>query len=184
MSVPKPTTPGTHLALTRTSGAKLIAHGDRIVLWLDLLPAAPVMPSPGVPSAVETAVTGWSLASEDGGLTWTSWSAEPVTTVADLGVPVFDDGGRLLLGNDQRLWVSRDAGLTWQANHMQLPPGLHVVAVVSARGGTLFAKARGARSGPVTLVPAEFASLGSPAGTLLRSRDGGIHWSVVSLPRA
>jgi hypothetical protein len=101
-----------------------------------------------VPSgALEPAVTGWSLASEDGGLTWTSWSAEPATTVADLGVPVFDDG-RLLFVDDQRLWVSRDAGRTWQANHMQLPPGLHVVAVVSARGGALFAKARGPGAGP------------------------------------
>jgi photosystem II stability/assembly factor-like uncharacterized protein len=200
VAIPKPPVSGAYLAEQGPAGTTLVAHGGRIVLSLDLLPARTLIPSPGAPgNALPQAVSGWSSVSDDGGLSWTSWSGKPATAIASLvfcspidasgsqrscpglGAPVFDDEGRLLLVDDQRLWSSHDAGHTWQSHPTHVPRGVHLVTLVSAHGGALFATAW--EGGRKPLTPSAVDSLGLPAGMLFRSRDGGVQWSVVQLPR-
>ena len=83
--------------------------------------------------------------------------------------------------DDQRLWISRDVGRTWQAHPTQMPPGQRAVGLLSARGGLLLALAlhpppESSRQRP------SVASIGQLG--LLRSRDGGTRWTEVALPRS
>jgi photosystem II stability/assembly factor-like uncharacterized protein len=107
--------------------------------------------------------------SSDGGRTWSPLERAPVVTAPSFGAasPALDDRGRLVLFDARVLWTSAD-GVAWQAHPAALPAGLVPVGPLYAVRGALFEAA-------------------SPRGRqqvsrLLRSRDGGIHWSRVPLP--
>jgi photosystem II stability/assembly factor-like uncharacterized protein len=176
---------GAHLAQGLQNVALLI-HGDRLVLSLGLLPAGTFASSFGPPGDPRNHVlTHWSSVSRDGGLTWTPWSPEPTLSSPLPGSPTFADDGRLLLADGRQLWTSGDDGRTWQAQSMQMPAGMYALSVLSARGDALFAAAWRLPQGsdnprgqvPTGPVPAASELL------LLRSRDGGSHWTNVPLPR-
>jgi len=95
--------------------------------------------------------------------------------------PTLDERGRLLLLDDRRLWISEDDGATWAARLMQASAELGLVMLVSAVPGALYAMA-----GPVDILSAPSTAAPSFFGapmTLLRSTEGGAHWSRVGLPR-
>jgi hypothetical protein len=124
--------------------------------------------------------------SDDGGQTWSQ--PRPAPNIVQPGYvglyPRLDDRGRLLLLDDRRLWISQDDGATWAARLMQVPAELRLVMLVSAVPGALYAMAE--KTGPVDIVrapsPGAQFTFGVPL-TLIRSTDGGAHWSVVALPR-
>jgi hypothetical protein len=182
VSLPASPMAGAHLALAAPVAAILLAHEGDLVLSLITLP-------PGVDKSAlgpfgdahNRLVSHWSSVSRDGGLTWWPWAAVPTLNFSTLSWPAFDDTGRLLLVDDQRLWISTDEGRTWQGHAIQMPPGERTVALFSARGGALFALAwhpapESLRRGPSR---ANSGQLG-----LLRSRDGGDRWIEVALPRS
>jgi len=141
------------------------------------------------PTSTRLAVSGsaWRLASasfgdaDHGTLQFYSSGPAPTTTF------LTSDGGKtwqlairaprngLLVLDDRRLWTSADNGATWTPRLMQAPAELRLARLASAVPGALYALA-----GPVDIVGAP--STLSPL-TLLRSTDGGAHWSVVALPR-
>ena len=86
--------------------------------------------------------------------------------------------------DDRRLWISEDDGATWAARLMQVPAELRLAMLISAGPGALYATAE--KTGPVPIVrpvsPGALSIVGAPP-TLIRSTDGGAHWSVVVLPR-
>ena len=121
--------------------------------------------------------------SDDSGQTWSQPRPAPNIVqpwYAGLN-PGLDDRGRLLLLDDRRLWISEDDGATWAARLMQASAELGLVMLVSAVPGALYAMA-----GPVDIVTAPSPGAPSAFATslkLIRSTDGGAHWSVVALPR-
>ena len=109
--------------------------------------------------------------SDDAGRTWSPLRAGPSVSVAFNG-PVgltMDDHGRLVMFDRGRLWVSEDSGATWRARPAALPRGMETVGTITAAPGALFVTARSDRL--------------ASTDELLRSRDGGSHWSVVPLPK-
>ncbi|HEY7201479.1 MAG TPA: sialidase family protein [Candidatus Dormibacteraeota bacterium] len=138
----------------------LLAHGDRLVLSLDVLVARSSGPSQQSQRVLS--------ASEDGGATWGPWTqAPPALPIAALS---FDDAGRLVLVDGTRLWSSTDLGHTWQSRTVTGPDGQRST-LISARGGMLL----------VARLPAPG---GATAAALLRSVDGGGHWTEIALPPA
>jgi len=136
----------------------LLAHGDRLVLALDTR----VDRSSG-PSRQSRRLLS---ASADGGATWGAWAeTPPISSAAPMR---FDDAGTLLLADGTRLWSSADAGRTWRSRTVAGPDGQQL-ALLSAQGGMLLV-ARLAAPGDDT------------APKLLRSRDGGGHWTEIALP--
>lgn len=136
----------------------LLAHGGRLVLALDVL----VDRSSG-PSQQSRRLL---AASEDGGSTWGSWTETPRTlAVAAMG---FDDAGGLVVADGKRLWSSADLGRTWRSGTVAGPDGQRST-LLAARDGMLLV-----------------ARLAAPAtaSALLRSLDGGGHWSEIRLPPA
>jgi photosystem II stability/assembly factor-like uncharacterized protein len=136
----------------------LLAHGDRLVISLDVL----VDRSSG-PSQQSRRLLS---ASGDAGSTWGPWTETPLTfPVAPM---TFDDSGGLVLADGTRLWFSADLGHTWQPRTVSGPDGQRST-LLSARGGMLLV-ARLAVPGSAT----------RPA--LLCSVDGGSHWREIALP--
>jgi hypothetical protein len=121
----------------------------------------------------------FTTVSDDGGATWGPLEAGPTVTEpfppTTVGLQV-DDRGRLLLFDDRRLWISEDGGARWTARVVEVPAGVWPLVVVDARSALFAIAAR-----PPGL--AERLS-GLSATTLLRSRDGGIHWDEIPLPRS
>ena len=184
VSVPAAPVARAHLVLPTPLTAILLAHDGDLVLSLTALPPGVSASSLGPPGdALNRVVLRWSSVSRDGGLTWWPWAAEPApsTSYSALSWPAFDDTGRLLLADDQRLWISRDEGRTWEAHPMQIPSGYHAAALVSAHGGVLYALALRPPPESLSQRPSE-ATIGQL--WLLRSRDGGIRWTEVALPRS
>jgi photosystem II stability/assembly factor-like uncharacterized protein len=109
--------------------------------------------------------------SNDAGRTWSPLRAGPSVGSAFNGVTglTLDDSGRLIVLDRGRLWVSEDSGTTWRARPAALPRGMETVGTITAVPGALFVAARADRL--------------APTNELLRSRDGGSHWSVVPLPK-
>ncbi|HXM54940.1 MAG TPA: hypothetical protein VOB72_06090, partial [Candidatus Dormibacteraeota bacterium] len=88
----------------------ILRHGGRLVAWL-LTATGQV----GSQSATFDAVQSYTLASDDGGRTWSAPVAGPRLDPRLVGRPVIDGRGRLLLLASRRLWVSEDDGRTWSA---------------------------------------------------------------------
>jgi len=138
---------------------ELASAGPRVLAVLEAFNG----PSP--PSQVYTA------ASADGGQTWTSLRAGPLTGVSS--VPGVRGADRLMVFDGLRLWSSADGGVSWAVRPARLPDALKPIGAVSGGQGTLFVLA-----GDV-----------SPTGrfngqrSLLRSADGGVHWAPLALPR-
>lgn len=136
----------------------LLAHGDRIVLSLDVLVDRSSGPSEQSQHLLST--------SEDAGSTWGPWTETPLTVPnATLR---FDDAGRLMLADGTRLWSSADLGRTWQSQTVPGPDGQRSI-LISARGG-------------MVLVARLATPDGATTPTLLRSLDGGNHWTEIALP--
>ena len=166
---------------TRFQNWVILRHRHRLMSWLLALPdttltagGTPVI-RPGGSSIDYIAFVS---VSDDGGQTWSQSRPEPNIVQP---YPMLDERGQLLLLDDRRLWISEDDGATWAARLMQAPAELGLVMLVSAVPGALYAMA-----GPVDIVRAP--SPGTPSIfatslTLIRSTDGGAHWSVVALPR-
>lgn len=114
--------------------------------------------------------------SEDGGQTWSQPRAGPSTIQPAYlySRPGIDDRGRLLMMDGHRLWISEDAGLSWIARVIQAPYGLVPVEVVGGGRGTLYAVALEGGIGDITTLASR--------QTVIRSADGGTHWSTVALP--
>jgi len=90
-------------------------------------------------------------------------------------VTAFDDKGRLLLLDRHRLWISEDGGDTWVARVAVMPDGLVPIYIAAAVPGSIYA---------VAVQPSDVPRPGNVPAALLRSSDGGIHWTEVRLPRA
>jgi len=153
---------------TRLETGPLLRHGHRLLAWLL------AFTSPGGPSIDYMPFVS---VSDDSGQTWSQSRPAPNIVqpwYAGLN-PGLDDRGRLLLLDDRRLWISEDDGATWAARLMQLPAELRLAMLVSTVPGALYATA--VQTGPLDIV-----TPGTPL-TLIRSADGGAHWSVVALPR-
>jgi photosystem II stability/assembly factor-like uncharacterized protein len=157
---------------TRFQNWVLLRHGHRLLSWLLALPdtaltagGTPVIRQGGSPIDYMAFVS----VSDDGGQTWSQSRPEPNIVQP---YPTLDDRGRLLLLDDRRLWISEDDGVTWAAHLMQAPAELRLAMLVSAVPGALYAMA-----GPI-----DAQSTLGPL-TLIRSTDGGAHWSQVAVPR-
>jgi photosystem II stability/assembly factor-like uncharacterized protein len=176
-----------HAALTFSSpladatifGSGLFGHGGRLVLVPLVLSGARDVPGgvgiqPGTPISVHA----YALVSDDGGRTWSPPREGPTVAgpaATSLVGAVLDAGGRLVLLDGRRLWTSDDAGATWVARVAQLPEGLVPAGSVIPAQGALFVIAeRQSRPGALPFATGRM---------LLRSRDGGVDWEEVSLPR-
>jgi photosystem II stability/assembly factor-like uncharacterized protein len=151
---------------------RVFVHGGRLLVVPVWVTGAEVGPgSAGVhlgPNAVfhpSVSVSG------DTGRTWSPLRAGPSVGNAFHGVVglTLDDHGRLVVLDRGRLWVSEDNGTTWRVRPATLPRRMETVGAISAAPGALFVAARADRL--------------APTNELLRSRDGGSHWSVIPLPK-
>jgi len=152
-------------------GVLLLQHGARLMAW-SAFSAWDVRT--GGPLPLESpAVTTFVSVSDDGGGTWGPMHAGPVSTLSYGAAAVVDDSGRLLLLVGHRLWLSDDDGASWVARVAVLPSGMVPVFMSAAVPGSVFALAVRS-SGAVRP--------GNQPAALLRSSDGGIHWTEVHLP--
>ncbi len=159
--------PGTHLWTVR-----LFVHGQRLVAVPVWVADAEVNGDiAGIRPGANVAFHPFVSVSDDAGRTWSPLRPGPVVAGAFHGTaaPTLDDHERLVLLDGRRLWVSGDGGATWSARAAVLPTGLEPMGPITAAPGALFVSAR--------------ASPPATASELLRSRDGGSHWSVVPLPK-
>ena len=147
--------PGQGLIVSPT----LFAHDDRLVLSLDVLVDRSSGPSQQSRRLLAT--------SGDAGSTWGPWTETPLTL--PIAAMSFDDTGRLVLADGRLLWSSADAGRTWQSR---------TVAGLDGQRSTLLSSRDG-----MLLVSRLAAPGGAAAPRLLRSLDGGSHWTEVPLPR-
>src|SRR5262249_49897721 len=160
-----------------TPSTVLLRHGGRMLAWL-LEGSRPASPH-GVLAAPHGTVDIAALVSvsDDGGPTWGSPRARPpLVQPTDLSLfPPLDHRGPLLLLDSRHLWVSEDGGATWTVRLVQIPAGLRPAWLASAVHGGLYSAAY--QTGPIDAVTP------STPLTLIRSTDGGAHWSPVTLPR-
>ena len=155
---------------TRPFGILLLQHGMRLLAWLAV--SSQTSPAPQLPGE-EFVTSTFAAVSDDGGATWGPLRPGPVTTASPAAV--IDDKGRLLLLDGHRLWISKDGGATWDARVAVMPQGLTPVFVVAAMPGSIYA---------VAVQSSDIPRLGNAPAALLRSWDGGIHWTEVRFPRA
>lgn len=165
------TTFDTPLPETRPLGILLLEHATRLLAWVAVSPSTVPGPVPGEQSGVRTFVS----VSDDGGGTWGPFRPGPVPTPASTAGAIVDSEGRLVVLDGHRLWISADGGATWLARVTVLPEGLIPVFIAAAVPGSMYALA--VRSSDVS-------RFGNAPASLLRSADGGIHWSDVRLSRA
>jgi len=165
---------------TRLQNWVVLRHRHRLLSWLLTVPPAVSVVSGSVVVQQGSAIDYMPFVSlsDDGGQTWSQPRPAPDIVqpwYVSSPYPSLDDRGRLLLLDDRRLWISEDDAATWAARLMQVPAELRLARLVSAVPGALYAMA--AETGPRDIV-----TLTTPL-TLIRSTDGGAHWSVVALPR-
>lgn len=161
----------TPLAETSPLGVLLLQHGTRLLAWVAVSPSTGPGPIPGEQSGVRTFVS----VSDDGGGTWGPFRPGPVPTPASTASTIVDDEGRLVVLDGHRLWISADGGATWVARVTVMPEGLIPVFIAAAVPSSLYALA---------VQSSDIPRLGNAPASLLRSSDGGIHWTEVRLPRA
>jgi len=161
----------TPLADTRPLGILLLQHGSRLLAWVAVSPSPGPGPIPGQQSGVRTFVS----VSDDGGGTWGPFRPGPVPTPASTAGAIVDDEGRLVVLDGHRLWISADGGATWLARVTVMPEGLIPAFIAATVPGSLYALA---------IESSDIPRLGNAPASLLRSSDGGIHWTEVRLPRA
>lgn len=169
--------PDSPLPDTWTRSVTLLRHGGRLLAWLQAVSGPP---SPNGFLAAPNGTVGVAAfvsASDDGGQTWGPPRAGPYSAQSAYSslIPTLDDRGRLLLLDNRHLWVSEDDGATWAVRVVQMPAGLQPAWSAGAPPGGLFAVAY--QTGPTDIVTP------STPLSLLRSTDGGAHWSSVTLPR-
>jgi photosystem II stability/assembly factor-like uncharacterized protein len=123
----------------------------------------------------------YSQESDDGGRTWGPLRPGPSTaatagTNLSAGLPAMDDG-RLILLQGRRLMTSTDGGASWETRIVVMPEHLDATSPLQVVPGALLVQAGSQTTGyvPTSTIPV-------PGRTLLRSRDGGIHWEQVPLP--
>jgi len=165
------TTFDTPLAETRPLGIVLLQHETRLLAWVAVSPSTGPGPIAGEQSGVRTFVS----VSDDGGGTWGPFRPGPVPTPASTAGAIVDSEGRLVVLDGHRLWISADGGATWLARVTVMPEGLIPVFIAAAVPGSMYALA---------VQSSEVSRLGNAPASLLRSADGGIHWTDVRLPRA
>lgn len=124
-----------------------------------------------IPQGASLAFHPFVSISDDGGQTWSLLRSGPTVAGTPIGgaVPTLNERGRLVLLDGRRMWVSGDKGATWQASVAGLPRGLQAFGTITAVPGALFVSA--------------WAAPRTAPSDLLHSRDGGSHWSAVSLPK-
>ena len=148
------------VAHLRSTKLLLLRHGARLVAWLTAFASGPA-----------SAPLAFSSTSDDGGRTWAELREGPPVFS---GPAAIDNRGRLLVLADRRLLTSDDDGVTWTARVIDAPPGRTPLTMASAAPGALYATAVSASA----LEPLPR----NPIESLLRSSDGGIHWTEVQLP--
>lgn len=166
-----PALPGTYIVTT-----VLIPHNGRILAWqlrglLQASDGGGFIPTPDR----SVGAVGFMSVSVDFGQTWSAPRRGPDTPGTAFPVPWPDKAGRLLLVDGHRLWSSDDEGATWTVRIMQMPNGLAADTLVGAMDDVWYATA--VRSGAVNPYTA------GPLRALVRSTDGGAHWSLVAVPR-
>jgi photosystem II stability/assembly factor-like uncharacterized protein len=142
-------------------GVLLLARADTLYAWLNT--------DGSVSNDADRVAASYLMASRDGGRTWSAPRPGPELQ-APTGEPLFDAGGRLLVLENRRLWISADDGSTWTARLIQAPEGVVPLGLALA-GRVLLAQASARGAGLVRIVD-----------TLLRSTDGGARWEQVRLP--
>jgi len=138
--------------------------GNHLLEYLAAIRPRPATAASESPDDFDT----YLFSSDDGGRTWGPPIAGPHFRSTAIDGPVVDAGGRLLLLDGPRLWVSEDSGATWAPEAFNAPTGWMPTALLHDADRTLFAIATS-------------ASATVPDG-LLRSTDGGAHWEQVPLP--
>ena len=165
---------------TRVLSSVILRRGHRLLSWLLTVPDTTLGAGGALFSPAGSSIDymPFTTVSDDGGQTWSQPRAGPnIVQPGYVGLnPTVDDHGHLLLVDDRHLWISHDWGATWASRLMQAPAGMRPTTLVSAVPGALFAMA--AKTGPVaTVTPGTIL-------TLIRSTDGGAHWSAVNVPRS
>jgi len=152
-------------------GTRLFVRGMRLLAVPFWVTGAEVDAGGNVRLGADAIIHPSVSVSDDAGQTWSPLRAAPTAGDASKGIvgPTMDDRGRLVVFDRGRLWVSEDSGTTWRAHGAALPRGMEAVGPITAAPGALFVAARADRLAPLS--------------ELLRSRDGGSHWSVVPLPK-
>ena len=159
------------LASSRPWGLFLLQHGTRLVVWLAESGSVQFPPRAGELFNVST----FSSVSDDGGATWGPVRPGPVAIGSFGFTATIDDRDRLLYLDDHRLWISDDYGATWVARVALVPHGLIPQRMAAVVPGAMYAVAVRQSDVPTLLLNSLVA--------LLRSSDGGIHWTEVQLPR-
>ncbi len=163
---------------TLALNSSLVRHGQRLLRWFQAIPEE-VLRSVGAgvnfdPGSGFYQTTYISI-SDDGGQIWSQPQAGPrLFTRLGPESPSLDDSGRLLILRDRELWVSDDDGATWFARIIQAPAELAPQRIAAVARGALFGIAvdSQAAAGPIPI----------SRQALIRSTDGGVHWSRVTLP--
>jgi photosystem II stability/assembly factor-like uncharacterized protein len=161
------------------SGPVVLTHGARVVAA-----AAIAQGVATAPSSATLTVQVVTMVSEDGGRTWGPARAGPVIVgprqyIFGGALPVLASAGRLVLLDGRRLWTSADGGVAWSARLAEVPEGTYPIGPLRAASGALFVLAV---SRPIPAAIAATAASLFPQQVLV-SRDGGVHWKPVPLPK-
>ena len=169
--------PDTPLPDTWTRSVIVLRHGGRLLAWLEAVSGS--LSANGFLAAPNGTIDAAAFVStsDDGGQTWGPPRAGPNSVESGYTslIPKLDDRGRMLLLDNRHLWVSEDDGATWDVRVVQVPAGVQPAWLAGAPPGGLFAAAF--QTGAFGVVTP------STPLTLIRSVDGGAHWSPLSLPR-
>ncbi|MBJ7601189.1 hypothetical protein [Candidatus Nephthysia bennettiae] len=113
-----------------------------------------------VGAAAPSGLRYFTRVSADGGASWTALRPLPIGPVSRLVLPQFEDSRHWSIAADRLLWVSPDAGETWQSRAPAIPASLSMQDLQVVGRGVIWAVG---------------AKVDAP-DYLLRSRDGGVHW--------
>src|SRR2546430_2789614 len=123
--------PGRDLPVDGHRDYTILLHGGRYLAWMTDAPSGPEAPPRRV------LINSYSSWTDDGGQTWSRPVAAPARTIVVPGGvsgPAYDDAGRLLLPDRDRMLVSADDGATWKARVVAFPSGVEIRGLFRARG--------------------------------------------------